>query len=213
MTRQNIFFVSAINIFLLFMAAFCAWPGETGSLNKNEKTTLLRIAKDTLVLYLNKQTVPSLESYSITANLKKRSGVFVTLEEKVSGNLRGCMGYIRGFKPLAEAVIDCTIQAATRDRRFLPMKQGEDQTVTIKISVLTPPRTISAVDEIKIGKHGLIISRGFKTGVLLPQVPVEQGWSRDDFLKAICRKAGLPDMAWKKGAALQVFSAQVFGDP
>jgi AmmeMemoRadiSam system protein A len=126
--------------------------------------------------------------------------------------LRGCIGYITGIKPLIEAVIDCTIQAATRDRRFIPMKKGENEGVHIEISALTPPKKISNINDIIVGKHGLILSEGFKSGVLLPQVPLEWGWNRDDFLKAICRKAGLPDRAWERGATLYGFSAQVFGE-
>ena len=82
--------------------------------------------------------------------------------------------------------------------------------MNIEISVLTPPQKIDTIKTIEIGKHGLIISKGMHRGVLLPQVPVEWGWNRDDFLNAVCQKAGLPDGAWKEGAELYVFTAQVF---
>jgi uncharacterized protein len=82
--------------------------------------------------------------------------------------------------------------------------------VQIEISVLTPPEKIANINKIEIGKHGLIISQGLHRGVLLPQVPVEWGWNRADFLKAICQKAGLAEGAWKEGAELYVFTAQVF---
>jgi uncharacterized protein (TIGR00296 family) len=92
------------------------------------------------------------------------------------------------------------------------MKRGEDNTVHIEISVLTSPRMIHDINEIKVGKHGLIISNGYKNGILLPQVPMEWGWNRDDFLKAICKKADLPEDAWKKDSELFVFTTQVFGE-
>lgn len=200
------------NILFVFLITFYAWSGEIKVFNEKEEKILLEIARDTLRLYLNKNTVPFLKDYPLTENLQKVCGVFVTLKEKADGDLRGCIGYILGKKPLAEAVIDCTVQAATRDKRFTSMQKGEDQTVYIEVSVLTPPRKINSIDEIKVGKHGLIISKGFKSGLLLPQVPVEWGWSRNDYLKAICRKADLLDRSWENGATLYVFTAQVFGE-
>ena len=131
-------------------------------------------------------------------------------EEKKNGELRGCIGYIYGAKALREAVRDCTVEAATRDQRFASLQSGEEQAVNIEISVLTPPQKIDTIKAIEIGKHGLIISKGMHRGVLLPQVPVEWGWNRADFLNAVCQKAGLPDGAWKEGAELYVFTAQVF---
>jgi len=197
-------------LFSLFISHAGAEEPET--LDKKEQDVLLTIARDTLTLYLNKKTVPAIENYTLSKIVKRTSGVFVTLKEKKTEKLRGCIGYITGIKPLVEAVIDCTIQASTRDRRFTPMKKGEDETVYIEISALTTPRKISSINDIEVGKHGLILSEGFKSGVLLPQVPLEWGWSRDDFLKAICRKAGLPDRAWERGATLYGFTAQVFGE-
>ncbi len=177
-----------------------------------EQSTLLALARDTLALYLNSKKVPDLKNYEITGLLHKTRGVFVTLKETKSGNLRGCIGYVRAVRPLAEAVRDCTIQAATRDRRFPPMQKNEDSRVYIDISVLSPPRKIRHIDEIDVGKHGLIIQKGMRSGILLPQVPVEWGWDRDEYLQAICRKAGLQDNGWRNGAELYVFTAQVFGE-
>ena len=203
-----------IGLFFLFMIVSSSAPSWSDEyLNKNEEQVLLKIARDTLTLYLNQRVLPQLSAYPATPNLQKECGVFVTLKKKKDKELRGCIGYISGVKPLREAVRDCTVESATRDLRFAPMQKGEDQTVSIEISVLTPPQKISDIKQIEIGKHGLIISKGLRRGLLLPQVPVEWGWNRDDFLKAICQKAGLPEDAWKEGAELYIFSAQVFSEP
>lgn len=192
------------------IALLCTCAGTEEFLNKSEKQVLIKIARDTLNLYLNKNALPGLSDYPLTANLKKECGVFVTLKNKKDGGLRGCIGYIYGIKPLAESVRDCTVESATRDLRFSPMQKGENKTVSIEISVLTPPQKLDNINTIKIGKHGLIISKGTNRGVLLPQVPVKWGWNRDEFLKEICRKAGLAEDAWKEGAELYTFTAQVF---
>jgi AmmeMemoRadiSam system protein A len=202
------FLLVPVFLFLIVSLPAPSWSEEF--LNKNEKQVLLKIARATLALYLNQRVLPQLSAYPATPNLQKECGVFVTLKNKKNKELRGCIGYLSGVKPLREAVRDCTVESATRDQRFTPMQQGEDQTVTIEISVLTPPQKISSIKQIEIGKHGLIISKGLRRGLLLPQVPVEWGWNRDDFLKAICQKAGLPEDAWKEGADLYIFTAQVF---
>jgi uncharacterized protein len=195
---------------VLVLISPCPFARAEEVLNKNEQQTLIRIARDTLRLYLAGQQVPSLADYPVTAVLQSQCGVFVTLKNKHNGELRGCIGYIYGGKPLREAVRDCAVESATRDRRFSPLQAGEEQSVLIEISVLTPPQKIDTITEIEIGKHGLIISRGMHRGVLLPQVPLEWGWNRNDFLNAICQKADLPQGAWKEGAELFIFTAQVF---
>lgn len=195
---------------LLTVIFSCASSCAAEFLNENEQQVLITIARDTLRRYLDKRQVPALSEYPAPAALQKECGVFVTLKNKHNGELRGCIGYIDGVKPLREAVRDCTVDAATRDQRFAPLQAGEDQAVQIEISVLTPPEKIATINQITIGKHGLIISKGLHRGVLLPQVPVEWGWNRADFLNAICQKAGLPEGAWKEGADLYIFTAQVF---
>jgi uncharacterized protein len=202
------FFV--IILCVLVLISSCPFVLAEELLNNNEQQELIKIARDTLRLYLARQQVPSLSDYPLTASLQRQCGVFVTLKNRNNAELRGCIGYIYGEKPLREAVRDCTVESSTRDLRFAPMQAGEEQTVLIEISVLTPPQKIDTIMKIEIGKHGLIISRGMHRGVLLPQVPLEWGWNRDDFLNAICQKAGLPQGAWKEGAELFTFTAQVF---
>jgi len=199
-------------LFYVFLVSFNAGGEENKMLNKDEQQILLAMARDTVRLFLEKGVAPSVDAYTLTPMLEGKYGVFVTLRKRSNGELRGCVGHILATKPLAEGVIECAVFAATRDTRFQPMKKGEDTTVEIEISVLSPPGKIDSIDEIVVGRHGLIITRGMQSGVLLPQVPGEFGWDRQTYLSAICRKAGLPDGAWKDGARLYTFTAQVFGE-
>jgi AmmeMemoRadiSam system protein A len=122
--------------------------------------------------------------------------------------------------PLCQAVVEYAIHSATRDPRFRPVTAKEAKEIEIEISVMNPTadplspfQKVKEVSEIVIGRDGLFLKKGMAQGILLPQVPVEQGWNRDTFLTGICRKAGLPDGAWNdKDAELYRFSAQVFGE-
>ena len=103
--------------------------------------------------------------------------------------------------------------AALRDPRFPPVSPDELDDLEIEISVLTVPKEIHDINEIEVGKHGIIIERGFNSGLLLPQVATEYGWDRITFLEHTCRKAGLPPNAWKeKGTIIKIFSAEVFDE-
>jgi len=113
--------------------------------------------------------------------------------------------------PLYRAVAETARAAAFEDTRFDPVKLGEAPSLQIELSVLSPPRPILA-DSIEVGRHGLLISASGLRGLLLPQVPVEHGWNRITFLEQTCRKAGLPLDAWQKGATLEAFTAEVFGE-
>jgi len=139
---------------------------------------------------------------------------------KKHGQLRGCIGMIQEKMPLYQAVVDYAIHSATKDPRFKPMTADEAKEVDIEISVMnptadpmTPFQKVKDVSEIVIGRDGLLLRRGSYQGILLPQVPVEQGWDRDKYLEGICRKAGVPNGAWKDAKTeLYRFSAQVFGE-
>ena len=196
---------------------FC---GDLKLLNKSEKQTLLRLARDTIETYLTSEKIidPTKGDYELTPTLSRKLGVFVTLREE--GALRGCIGTIRGVTPLSKAVVENAIKASTRDPRFRPMTADETKKVEIEISVMnptagpmTPFQRVNDVSEIVIGGDGLLLKKGLNQGILLPQVPVEQGWDRDQFLEGICRKSGLPSGAWKDPEAeLYRYSAQVFGE-
>jgi AmmeMemoRadiSam system protein A len=104
------------------------------------------------------------------------------------------------------------VSAATDDPRFPPLTPEELEEISIEISVLSPLKRISNIDEIEVEKHGLVIVAEGRSGLLLPQVATEAGWDRQQFLEAVCRKAGLPEDAWMQGATLYTFTAIVFGE-
>ncbi|MCD6407937.1 AmmeMemoRadiSam system protein B, partial [bacterium] len=163
--------------------------GRRKMLTEKQKKELLKIAKETLEYYLSGKKLPELKIDDPV--LKEKRGVFVTL--KKHGNLRGCIGYIQPIKPLAEAVREMAIQSATQDPRFPPVKYEELKDIEIEISVLTVPKRVKSPDEIVLGRDGVIVKRGFRQGVFLPQVAEETGWTKEEFLSALCsHKAGLP---------------------
>ncbi len=171
-----------------------------------EKRTLLEIARAAIAARLGE---PAGEPAEPTGALLIPCGAFVTLRKTES--LRGCIGYISAAKPLAVTVRDVAVSSAFEDPRFPPVQRSELAQITIEISVLSPLRRITDPREITVGVHGLLIKRGFRSGLLLPQVATEQGWDRETFLAHTCRKAGLPTDAWRSpDACLEVFSALVF---
>ena len=147
---------------------------------------------------------------TFSAVLGEKRGVFVTLHRR--GALRGCIGYIEGFKPLQQAVGEMARAAAFGDPRFDPVSAAELAELDVEISVLTPLRRMADRSEIKIGEHGLYIRKGPRSGLLLPQVATDYNWDRYEFLDQTCRKAGLPAGAWKEGATIYIFSAQIFNE-
>jgi AmmeMemoRadiSam system protein A len=175
-------------------------------LTEKERSELKEIAREAIegVLFGKKE-----RPREISEGLKKRQGVFVTLKKK--GSLRGCIGYIRGAIPLYEAVRAMAIESAFHDPRFEPVSKDEWKDIEIEISVLSPLKEIKDIEEIEVGKHGLYIEKGFHSGLLLPQVAVENNWDRDTFLEYTCWKAGLPKDAWKsEDTKISIFSAEVF---
>jgi len=180
-----------------------------GELTKNEQKLLLNIARKTLEEYVTREKIPDFDIKD--KKLMEKRGVFVTLKKK--GELRGCIGYIEPVLPLYKAVIDMTIAASTRDMRFLPVHRGELDDIKIEISVLSPLKRINNIGEIEIGRHGLLIKKGNYSGLLLPQVALEYGWDREEFLKQTCIKAGIYRNAWKdKQTEIYIFSAQIISE-
>ncbi len=182
-------------------------------LTKPEQDTLLRLARHTLTgITKDRSYRPDISKYEITPHLKAKSRLFVTLTE--NGRLRGCIGHVQARMPIYKAVIANTWKAAFEDPRFPSVRAEEVPKIKIEISINTPQRRVTDVNQIVVGKHGLIIEKGWHRGILLPQVPVEWGWDRAEFLKAICRKARLPLDVWKdKDAKLYIYSSQVFHEP
>jgi len=146
------------------------------------------------------------------AGLLEERGVFVTLTER--GELRGCIGYVLPTRPLYLAVRDMAINAALRDPRFMPVTAAELPAIDIEISIMTPLQPVADPAEVVVGKDGLMIEAGGRSGLLLPQVAPEQGWDRQQLLDGVCRKAGLPRGAYAQpGARLYKFQAHIFGGP
>jgi AmmeMemoRadiSam system protein A len=138
------------------------------------------------------------------------AGAFVTI--KVHGQLRGCIGYPEADLPLVEVVERCAVSAARSDPRFPAVRPDEYDTLEIEISVLGPIEAVAEISEIEIGRHGLIAQLGQRRGLLLPQVAVEWGWNLEEFVSRTCLKAGLARDAWRQGARLFRFEAEVFAD-
>ncbi|MBN2120909.1 MAG: AmmeMemoRadiSam system protein B [Candidatus Omnitrophica bacterium] len=179
-------------------------------LSAEDKKTLIHIARKTLREYLSSKKIPEFEVSS--SILKENMGAFVTLKRQDA--LRGCIGNIVGQKPLYLTVRNMAIEAATGDPRFPKVKYEELKDLDIEISVLSPLERVNSADEIIMGKHGVIVKRGFQQGVYLPQVAMETGWSKEEFLSSLCsHKAGLSPSAWKeKETELYVFTATVFSE-
>lgn len=180
--------------------------GEGYSLTPEEKAELLRMARAAVTEFVERRA--AIEDASGKAKFLEPRGVFVTLTK--GGDLRGCIGFIEPVVPLGQAVIRAAVYAATEDSRFPPVRPAELKDLKVEISVLTPVREIADPREVTVGRHGLIVARGGRKGVLLPQVPVENKWDRETFLEQASLKAGLPPDAWRLGAKLYVFEAIVF---
>ncbi len=180
----------------------------TFSLTQEEKDFLKELAYISIKNSLeNKRETTEFEPPS--EKLKEHLGVFVTLKE--DGQLRGCLGDVLGDKPVWENVVQISKQAAFNDPRFPPLTRQELENLEIEISLLGPPIECKNIEEIEPGRHGLIIQRGFHSGLLLPQVAIEQGWDKYTFLAQTCIKAGLPANCWKsKKVQIICFEAEVF---
>jgi AmmeMemoRadiSam system protein A len=147
---------------------------------------------------------------SPSPHLCEPRGVFTTLY--IHQNLRGCVGYPLAIMPLYQAVLETARAAAFEDPRFLPVALAESVDLAISLSVLSPITPVLP-EQVQVGRHGLLISDGPCRGLLLPQVAAEHGWDRVTFLEQTCRKAGLAPNAWRTGAKVEAFTAEVFGDP
>ena len=137
-------------------------------------------------------------------------GAFVTIHCR--GDLRGCLGRLDTDQPLAHTVVQLAASVSDSDPRFDPVRPGELETLDVEISVLTPDREVASIADVEVGRHGLIVEQGGRRGLLLPQVATEYGWDAQTFLSHTCLKATLPADAWRQGARILIFEAQVFGE-
>ena len=182
---------------------------EQNEFSLEERSLLLKMAHQSIESAFEEDE----EKMDLTApssHLAEPRGAFTTLY--LEENLRGCVGYIFAATPLYQTVAETARAAAFEDTRFSPVTRKEAAQLKISLSILSPLQPIQA-EEVEIGRHGLLVSLAGRRGLLLPQVPVEHGWDRVTFLEQTCRKAGLPVNAWKEGAELEAFTAEVFGDP
>ena len=172
-----------------------------------ERYRLLQLARDAIAAHLAGLPAPVPAASAI---FDRRAGVFVSLHKGRA--LRGCIGRIEPDQPLARAIPGAAIAAASTDPRFAPMTGEELADVAIELSILSPLERISGAGEIEIGRHGLLVERGWSRGLLLPQVALEWGWDAEAFLSQTCQKAGLPADAWRD-ATIWRFEAEVFSEP
>jgi AmmeMemoRadiSam system protein B/AmmeMemoRadiSam system protein A len=193
-----------------FAAAVTAGPAAVAqpefALSADDKKELLSLARRAVELYVREAKV--LDSATPNPNLQAPRGAFVTLTE--GGDLRGCIGFTEPLFPLAETVVRAGIYAATEDPRFRPVSPAELKGLAYEISVLTPLKKVEDPALVQVGKHGLVVAKGGRRGLLLPQVATENRWSREEFLRQTCLKAGLEPDAWRKGAEIFSFEAIVF---
>ena len=173
-----------------------------------QKDRLLELARTALEEAVRTGKVS--EAAESAEALQTRCGAFVTLTRQ--GRLRGCIGHIEAARPLYATVRECARAAALDDPRFDPVTPAELSSLHIEISILAPLVDI-APDQVEVGRHGLLISRGGRRGLLLPQVVDEWNWNREQFLRETCLKAGLPADAWQHGARIQAFTALVVKEP
>jgi AmmeMemoRadiSam system protein A len=177
-------------------------------LTEKEKNVLIDIVKKTIQCKVDGKKPPEFQIESET--LKEKRGAFVTL--KKDGHLRGCIGHIEAKRPLYKTIEDMAIASAFSDPRFPPLEHDELERLVLEISVLTPLMIIKDIGEIEVGVHGIYIVKGYRSGLLLPQVAAEYKWDRLTFLKETCYKARISPEAWKdKDTKIYIFSANVFG--
>lgn len=173
----------------------------------HDRQLLLRLAREALAAHVG---VAPAHVAGETPVLMQLAGAFVTLHNH--GELRGCIGHVEPNQPLGTVVPRCAIAAGTTDPRFPPITPTELEQLDIEISLLGPLEPIAGPEEIEIGRHGLVVEIGWQRGLLLPQVATEWRWDAETFLAQTCHKAGLARDAWKQGAKIWRFEAEVFGE-
>jgi hypothetical protein len=218
-------FGSSVSYLSVAFRAPAGWPRVEGAtkadfeqgptvLDREQERQALRMARATLVAYLERGETPSDAELGVppAGSFRGTYSVFVTL--KKHGDLRGCIGHIRPMQALWKDIRDNAIAAAVHDPRFPEVTAKELASLHLEISVLTPPRPVASAEEFIVGKHGIILSLRGRSAVFLPQVAPEQGWDRPTTLSHLANKAGLPIDAWRDPATrFEVFEAQVFAEP
>lgn len=182
-------------------------------LSLDEGIKAVTFAREVIEQYVKNNSIPSTD---LKGSFTEKQGVFVTIHTYPDYDLRGCIGIPLPIMPLKEAIVEGA-KSATRDPRFPPLDESELSNIIIEVTILTKPELIEVgqpqdyLSNIEIGRDGLIVEQGFFKGLLLPQVPVEQGWNKEEFLSHTCMKAGLmPDAWFDKNTKISKFSGQIF---
>ncbi|PYR31083.1 MAG: hypothetical protein DMF92_06620 [Acidobacteria bacterium] len=175
--------------------------------SESDRQLLLRIAREAMAVHLSGEPASRSDEGQLAL---RRGGAFVTIRK--AGDLRGCIGHIEPGDRLVDVVARCAVAACSADPRFPAIAPSELPQVDIELSLLGPLEAIAGADDVEIGRHGLVVEMGRQRGLLLPQVATEWDWDRQTFLAQTCQKAGLPGDAWKRGAKLWRFEAEVFGE-
>jgi len=183
------------------------------NISDSDGKILVKMARTVVTKYLTNNT--KILDHDFKEKFSFNAGVFVTINDK--SGLRGCIGYPLAVKKLSDALTDAAISASTDDPRFPSIRQNELNDLVFEVTILSETEEISAslsdeiIQEIKIGRDGLIIEKNFQSGLLLPQVPVEYNWNVVDFLNHTCHKAGLPNGSWKdKDTKISKFQGIIF---
>ena len=178
---------------------------------EHERQLLLPIARGAITAHVHQSAIQSaIRDPQSAMFLSRRAGAFVSLHKR--GELRGCIGHIEPTEPLSSVVPRCAVAACSTDPRFPPVTAVELAECVIEISLLGPLEPLAGPDEIVVGRDGLVVERGWRRGLLLPQVATEWGWDAAAFLAHTCQKAGLPRDAWRTDATVWRFTAEVFGE-
>lgn len=178
----------------------------TPGLTEAEQDTLFAIAEDTLTWSTEGGAGRfDFTTYSLTPRLKTEMATFVTL--KLDGALRGCIGTLEPVAPLYRSIHEHAIHAALHDTRFAPVTAAERPRLDVHLSILSPMTPIETAELFQPGAHGIVLQRGIHRAVFLPEVAVEQNWSREETLDNLSMKAGLPPAAWRSGAHFEIFSS------
>jgi AmmeMemoRadiSam system protein B/AmmeMemoRadiSam system protein A len=195
-------------------------PPETPSLASEEGERLVRLARAALATHFlgGEDLGRELAAWPKGKERERRQGVFVTLrrtdpdEVRVRGRLRGCIGQPEPTFPLYYGTVQAALDAALRDSRFEPVAAAELARLEVEVTVLSPRKPVESWREIRLGTHGIVLQKGDKAALFLPQVAPENGWTLEQTLAALSEKAGLPPDGWKDGAGFSVFTGQAFGE-
>jgi AmmeMemoRadiSam system protein A len=173
--------------------------------SEDDRRLLLALARDAIAAQVHGTAPPRVPE---CAAAREMGGAFVSLHE--GGQLRGCIGRVEADQPRGLVIARCAVQACSADPRFPPVAPDELARVHVELSLLGPLEPFTNAGQIEIGLHGLVVENAWHRGLLLPQVATEWNWGAEEFLAQTCRKAGLPHDAWRKGATLWRFTAEVF---